>query len=98
MKVCLMKMFPHMFARVPADQEPVQKGQTRTMHPQHGTEGHAPVNLDFERLVAVMRSASACQNDAQQCRRELMKKLPPETVDWNTVNWVALWPFATRRH
>ncbi|WP_076658159.1 hypothetical protein [Yoonia rosea] len=93
-----MKMFPHTFAPVPPVQEPVQQKQTKAIRPQHCAKGDVPVNLDIERLVAVMRSASACPKDAQQCRRELIQKLPPETIDWNTVNWVALWPFTTRRH
>ncbi|HEV8036296.1 hypothetical protein [Yoonia sp.] len=93
-----MKMFPHTFAPVPAVQEPVQDKKTQTIRPQHCVSGDVPVNLDIERLVSVMLSASACPKDAQQCRRELIEKLPAETIDWDTVNWVALWPFATRRH
>lgn len=97
-KVCLMKMFPHTFAPVWAVREPVQNQKTQTIRPQHCSSGDVPVNLDIERLVSVMLSASTCPKDAQQCRRELIEKLPAETIDWNTVNWVALWPFATRRH
>ena len=97
-KVCLMKMFPYTFALASPVQEPVLQQQIEAIRPQHCAKGDVPANLDIERLVAVMRSASACTKNAQQCRRELIKKLPQETIDWNTVNWVALWPFTTRRH
>lgn len=93
-----MKMFPYTFAPVPPAQEPVLQHQIEAIGPQHCAKGDVPVNLDIERLVAVMRSAIACPKDTQQCRRELIEKLPPETIDWSTVNWVALWPFTTRRH
>ena len=96
-----MKMFPHAFAPLPQMQAPVRERQTEASRAHDKAAGNAPINLDVERLVAVMLSASDTKkdlHDEQQCRRDLIKKLPSESIDWDTVNWVRLWPFETRRH
>jgi hypothetical protein len=95
-----MKMFPHAFAPLPPMQAPVRGKQTVAHRSYDGVAGNAPINLDVERLVAVMLSASDTKKDLQyeqQCRRQVMRKVPPESIDWDSVNWVRLWPFETRR-
>ena len=78
----------------------MQKKQTVARRPHDHVAGNAPINLDVERLVAVMLSADDTKKDLhyeQQCRREVMRKVPSESIDWDSVNWVRFWPFETRR-
>jgi len=96
-----MYIFPQAFAPFPTIHAPVRKKRTGARASHNHAVDYAPFNLDVERLVAVMMSADDAKKDLQyeqQCRREVMQKLPTESIDWDSVNWVRVWPFETRRH
>lgn len=56
-------------------------------------------NLDVEIAVDLMLSAHKIDDDTmrQKYRLDIIKALPAEAIDWNTVDWVQACPFQTTR-
>lgn len=101
-----MKMFPHTFSffeRVHAEDDVAKMAlgrETINPVPRHDkARGMRPIKLDVECAVDVMLAArsSNTERTREQCRLEIIKTLPQESIDWDTVNWVLLWPFRTTR-
>ena len=102
-----MKMFPHTF--VPFFHVHEKEGATKTsakeeaialdiMRDRSGTK--KPLSLDVETAVDLMLSAhdiDADSNMRQQYRLHIIKAVPADAIDWNTVDWVQAWPFQTTR-
>ena len=101
-----MKMFPHAFfpffyrhqdegMLLPS----VAKETTEAvLTPDHAV-GPRPVKIDVEKAVAVMLATSDVKNDSvrQMFRLDVIKAVPSQSIDWNTVDWVQIWPFKTVR-
>lgn len=102
-----MKMFPHSF--VPFFHVHEKEGATKTsaeevitardiMRDRTGTK--KPTSLDVETAVDLMLSAHDIDADdtmRQKYRLHIIKALPADAIDWNTVDWVQVWPFLTTR-
>lgn len=102
-----MKMFPHTF--VPFFHVHEKEGATKTsakeeaialdiMRDRTGTK--KPLSLDVETAIDLMLSAydiDADSNMRQQYRLHIIKAVPADAIDWNTVDWVEAWPFQTTR-
>lgn len=56
-------------------------------------------SLDVEIAVELMLSAHNIDGDTmrQKYRLDIIKALPAEAIDWNTVDWVQACPFQTMR-
>ena len=101
-----MKMFPHPFVPFfhahdvwdalihPADE--TTKKPVATPSP---ASDKSSVKIDLEYAVSVILSARGCDRtrSRQDVRRDVMKTLPPDSIDWETVDWVQVWPFQTGR-
>lgn len=101
-----MKIFPHGF--VPFLRVNVEKGfLTAVSHeqtPQGAFEkeraaGTDLIKIDVENAVSVILARHEIKNESlrQKARIEVIKRLPSESIDWDTVNWVQLCPFQTAR-
>ena len=102
-----MKMFPHTF--VPFFHVHEKEGATKTsakeetiafdiMRDRTGTK--KPLSLDVETAVDLMLSAHDIDADdtmRQKYRLHIMKAVPADAIDWETVDWVQAWPFQTTR-
>ncbi len=102
-----MKMFPHSFApllHVHLDTgAPKASGAGNTAEPQSqpGCDlGEKPIKIDLEKAVAIILGAREDVSDRQRqkVRLDVMKTLPSESIDWDTVDWVAAYPFRSARH
>lgn len=101
-----MQMFPHaFFPRLPLHMGVVT---SKASHRRRAAEaplkqdcisGAKPVNIDVEKAVAVMIAASEDKNDGlrQKFRLDVIKTVPSQSIDWDTVDWVQMWPFQTTR-
>lgn len=58
-----------------------------------------PVKVDVEKAASIMLDVSDVKHESlrQKFRLDIIKTLPPASIDWNTVNWVQIWPFQTCR-
>lgn len=58
-----------------------------------------PITLDVEKAIEIMLDAKDVATDAmrQQIRLHLIKSLPPEAIDWKSIDWVQAMPFRTNR-
>lgn len=101
-----MQMFPHSFVpffhvsenawrakRIAQDETPphdINRARTTCKK---------PVSLDVEKAVYLMISTHTVDNEAarQKCRLEIIKALPSESIDWDSVNWVQICPFKSKR-
>ena len=102
-----MKMFPHTF--VPFFHVHEKEGATKTtakeeaialdiMRDRSGTK--KPLSLDVETAVDLMLSAHDIDADdkmRQKYRLHIIKAVPANAIDWETVDWVQAWPFQTTR-
>ena len=108
-----MKMFPHTFVpffhvhekegatKTTAKEEAIALD---IMRDRTGTK--KPLSLDVETAVDLMLSAHDIDADAdadaddkmrQKYRLHIIKALPADAIDWETVDWVQAWPFQTTR-
>lgn len=102
-----MKMFPQSFVpffhvhekeaatKTSAKEEITARDITRD---RTGTK--KPASLDVETAVDLMLSAHDIDADdmmRQKYRLHIIKALPADAIDWNTVDWVQVWPFLTTR-
>lgn len=101
-----MKMFPHSFAFFhSADAEDhhtklaLGRGTTEAGLQHDIAQAVRPIKIDIERAVDVMLGvkSSRAEKTREQCRLEIIRSLPAESIDWDTVNWVLLWPFRSAR-
>lgn len=101
-----MKMFPHaLFPFFPLHQDHVApltsaKGASAVAPAKQArATGTRPVKIDVEKAVAVMLATKDIKNDTarQKCRFEIIRAVPPQSIDWDTVDWVQMWPFQTVR-
>lgn len=101
-----MKMFPHSFAPFHRSQKQVETSKiaivrepTGAALEQDSSIGIRPIRIDVERAIDIMLTASAVKNDnkRQKCRLNIIKNLPADCIDWDTVDWVQAWPFQTAR-
>lgn len=102
-----MKMFPHTF--VPFFHVHEKEGATKTFAEEEttalvvnrdSTGTKKPTSLDVEIAVDLMLSAHDIDADdtmRQKYRLHIIKALSADAIDWNTVNWVQVWPFQTTR-
>ena len=101
-----MKMFPHSF--VPFFHVHEKEGATKTSAKEETTTlhikrdaagGKKPLRLDVETAVDLMLSAQNVDDDTmrQKYRLHIIKTLPADAIDWETVDWVQVWPFQTTR-
>jgi len=101
-----MQMFPHAFFPF----LPVHLGvvTSKAAHGRRSKEaplkqdcisGAKSVNIDVEKAVAVMIATSEDKNDGlrQKFRLDVIKTVPSQSIDWDTVDWVQMWPFQTTR-
>ena len=102
-----MKMFPHSF--VPFFHVHEKEGATKksakeetisfdSKRDRTGTK--KPSILDVETAVELMLSAHDIDADdkmRQKYRLHIITALPADAIDWNTVDWVQVWPFQTAR-
>ena len=86
-----MKMFPHSFV-------PFLKPHTRVQATETSTHGK-PTGIDVETVTDLLMSARKVSGVEmrKECQMEVIKRLPEAAVDWNTVDWIQLVPFKTRR-
>jgi hypothetical protein len=58
-----------------------------------------PITLDVEKAIEIMLDAKEVATDAmrQHFRLHLIKSLPPEAIDWKSIDWVQATPFKTNR-
>lgn len=59
-----------------------------------------PIKIDLEKAISVIMSAREVDSDRlrQEIRANVLKSLPSNSIDWNTVDWVQACPFQTVRH
>ena len=102
-----MKMFPHSFVpRLHVNEKAVNAAcsapegtatfgvnRARVMHKK-------PISLDVEKAVQIRIPAQDVHNEAmrQIFRLEIIKAMPAESIDWETVDWVRICPFKSSRH
>lgn len=69
------------------------------MHAQDRAATSRPVRIDVEQAVAVMLAASDVKDESlrRKFRLDVLKTLPSKSIDWETVDWVQVWPFQTAR-
>lgn len=101
-----MKMFPHaFFPFFPLHQgvgTPKASDDAKTpeaLLERDGATSARPIRIDVEKAVAVMLATSEVENYSmrQKCRLDIIKTVPPKSIDWDTVDWVQMWPFQTVR-
>ena len=101
-----MKMFPHAF--FPFYSLRKDEGIAQTSVGGKTTEpmltpgrviGARPIKIDVEKAVTIMLATSEVKNDSvrQKLRLDVIKAVPSQSIDWNTVDWVQIWPFKTVR-
>ena len=101
-----MKMYPHSF--VPFFHVHEKEGATKTSAEEETTaldvkrdraSGKKPLSLDVEAAVDLMLSAHNVDDDTmrQTYRLHIIKVVPADAIDWETVDWVQIWPFQTNR-
>jgi hypothetical protein len=102
-----MQMFPHAFfpflpVHLGVNSSKTSVGRRAEDAPlkQDCMTGTRSVNIDVEKAVAVMIAASEVKDDSlrQKFRLDVIKTVPSQSIDWDTVNWVQMWPFQTARH
>ena len=105
--VITMKMFPHPFVHSPNLNQKIgafrassDGGKTNVKSKRDCMNGAKSIKIDLEDAVAVMLSAGKAGKDRlpQQIRLDIMKALPSDAIDWETVDWAQVWPFQTVRH
>lgn len=101
-----MKMFTRAFAPFlhPRGEEAALTtlvgGKTAdALHEQDSAATARPVRIDVERAVDVMLAAGDVRDESlrQKFRLDVIKALPSKSIDWETVDWVQVWPFQTAR-
>ena len=102
-----MKMFPHSF--VPFFHVHEKEVRSKTSAREETTaldvmldraDRKKPTSLNVETAVDLMLSAHNIDDDdrmRQSYRLHIIKTLPEDAIDWETVDWVKLWPFQTTR-
>jgi hypothetical protein len=101
-----MNMFPHAF--VPVFRVDEKEAASKTSAREEtialdikGDRGSSkkPMLLDVETAVELMLSADNINDDTmrQKHRLHILKALPADAIDWETVDWVRVWPFQTTR-
>ena len=101
-----MRMFPHaFFPSFPVFHDvitaTVSDGGKTTEPPfeQVRTIGTRPIKIDVEKAVAVMLAMNDVSDGSarQKFRFQIMNAVPAQSIDWDTVDWVQMWPFQTQR-
>jgi hypothetical protein len=103
-----MQMFPHAFfpflpvhLGVVTSKSKAARGRRTEEAPlkQDSISGTRPVNIDVEKAVAAMMATSEIKSDdlRQKFRLDVIKTVPSKSIDWDTVDWVQMWPFQTTR-
>ena len=101
-----MQMFPHAFfplfpvhLDVANPKSSGGRGTTDSPIKQARAISTRPIQIDVEKAVSVMLATREVRNDSvsQEIRLDVIRALPTESIDWDTVNWVQTWPFQTIR-
>ena len=101
-----MKMFPHSFVpffqihEKEAAPKTTAREETIALDIKRDEAGSKnQTRLDVETAVELMLSAHNVDDDTmrQKYRLHIIKALPADAIDWETVDWVQVWPFQTTR-
>ena len=102
-----MKMFPHPFVPFShvhqvwdALRHSGDEITTKPIAVRSCAADQKSVKIDLEYAVSVILTSRGgdSERSRQEVRLDVLKTLPSDAIDWDTVDWVQTWPFQTGRH